>query len=62
MTRPHVKQYGTSSPAVRYSGGGTAACFDGRDQESIQLIVENVDGTLAKVKRCDLNRCRDEIL
>lgn len=41
ITRPQLWQYGVASPpGSRYSGGGMTACFEGRDQESIQLILK----------------------
>ena len=49
ITRPHVWQYGTSSPCVRYKGGGVAVCLDGRDQESSQDIVVTKGRTVGAV-------------
>lgn len=43
ITRPQLWQYGTSSPPVMYNGGGVTACLDGRDQESIQLILTSIE-------------------
>jgi hypothetical protein len=51
ITRLQMWQYSVAfPPAVKYSGGGVAACLEGRDQESIQLILVDVV-TLWTMKR-----------